>query len=80
MNALKLSLLGLVALTGCAASKPPPALAPADATSRPAPDIATPQAEEVDMTYTPKDTVAAGHDAPVTAVRPKNAASQGKAH
>jgi hypothetical protein len=82
MNALKLklSLLGIFAVAGCAASKPPPALAPADATSRPAPDITAPQAEDVDMTYTPKEATALGHETTPTSVRPKDAAAQGKAH
>jgi hypothetical protein len=80
MNALKLSLLGLFALAGCAASKPPPAVAPPDAMNRAPTDIAAPQAEDTDMTYTPKETTAAvGHDdTPVTSVRPKDAAAQGK--
>ena len=79
---MKLSLLGalVLVLAACASQKPQPKLASPDAMSSPAPEIAAPQAEDVDMTYTPKDAVAAGHDAPVTSVKPKNAAAQGKAH
>jgi hypothetical protein len=73
---VKLSLFAFILVAaGCAASKPPPAMAPADAQSRPAPDYITAPGDEVDMTYTPKDAVAAGHDTPATSVRPKNAAA-----